>query len=158
MAMQQSTLADQLANLVPAATEAAAITRLADAYATFATDAVAGAISITAAGIALGKAAMLLALVGVSSPGAGATVLASAVQAFWTAVAGGLTTSFSGATAIVPPPNAGLQALLTTTFATNTASQASLSAATNAVATVMHNQAIIGGTVTFPGPVVSPII
>lgn len=158
MAMSQSVLAGQLVNLVPAATEATAITRLADAYATFATDAAAGAVPITTAGVALGKAAMQLALIGISTPGAGAAVLTSAVQAFWSAVAGGLATSFSGATAIVPPPNAGLQALLVTTFGTNTASQASLGAATNAVATALYNQAIIGGTATFPGPVVSPIV
>ena len=157
MAMSQGALAAQLVNLAPAATEAAAIATLADAYAVFAGDAVAGAVPITPAGVGLGKAAMQLALVGISTPGAGSAVLTGAVQAFWAAVAGGLATSFAGATAIVPPPHAGLQVLLDATFAANTASQASQAAATDAVATVLYNQAIVGGTATFPGPVVSPI-
>lgn len=158
MAMSASALASQLLNLVPAATEVAAIAVLADAYGTFASDAVAGAATITASGIALGKAAMQAALVGVSSPGAGSAVLTAAVQAFWAAVAGGLATSFPAATAVVPPPHAGLQALLDATFAANTAAMANLADATQAVATDLYNQAIIGGTVTFPGPVVSPIL
>lgn len=158
MAMSASALASQLLNLVPAATEAAAIAVLADAYGAFASDAVAGAAAITAAGIALGKAAMQAALVGVSSPGAGSAVLTAAVQAFWVAMAGGLATSFPAATAVVPPPHAGLQALLDATFAANTAAMANLADAAQAVATDLYNQAIIGGTVTFPGPVVSPIL
>jgi hypothetical protein len=158
MAMSASALATQLLNLTPVATEATAIARLADAYAAFASSAIAGVAPITPAGVALGKAAMSSALVGVSAPGAGAAVLASAVQAFWVAVAGGLATSFATATAIAAPPNAGLQVALAATFASNTASRADLATATQAVATVLHNQAIIGGGVTFPGPVISPIL
>lgn len=157
MPMTQAVLATQLQGMTPVSSEPAAIATLANAYAVFAADAVAGAAPITAAGIALGKAAMSTALVGMSSAGAGAGKLVTAVQAFWVAVAGGLATSFAGATAIVPPPNAGLLALLTATFAANTSTSADLATATNAVATNLRDQAIIGGTVTFPGPVVSPI-
>ncbi len=157
MAMSQSVLAAQLLNLVPSPTEAAAVITLANAYGVFAAGAVAGAVAITAPGVALGKAAMQAALVGMSAPSAGAVVLTAAVQAFWAAVAAGLSTSFPAATAVTPPPHAGLQALLVSTFAANTAAGADLATATQAVATALHNQAIIGGTVAFPGPVVSPI-
>lgn len=161
MAMSQSVLAAQLLHLVPVATEAEAILTLADAYAIFATDAetvsVDTVVPISAEGVALGKAAMRAALVGVGSSGAGSVVLTAAVQAFWAAVAAGLAVSFFGVTAIAPPPNAGLRVLLDATFATNTAARASRATATNAIATNLHNQAIIGGAATFPGPVVSPI-
>lgn len=151
--MSPGVLAAQLANLVPVASEAAAIVTMTNAYGTFAADAVAGPSPITAAGVALGKAAMQGVLVGMSAPGAGAAVLAVAVQAFWVAVASGLGASFAGAIAIVPPPNAGLQALLLSTFASNTAARADLPTAALAVATAMYNQAIIGGTATIPVPV-----
>ncbi len=158
MAMSSSVLATQLINLTPSATEAGAVATLANAYSVFASDATAGAAAITPAGIALGKATMQVALAGVSSPGAGAAVLTAAIQAFWGAVAGGLAASFAGAAAIVPPPQAGLQALLVSTFASNTSGSTSLADAAQAIATIVFNQAIIGGTVTFPGPVVSPIV
>jgi len=158
MPMSAAALATELLNLVPAATEAAAIITLVDAYGAFASDVQAGSAAITAAGVALGKAAMQAALVGVSAPGAGSAVLTAAVQAFWAAVAGGLAASFAGAIAVVPPPHAGLQVLLDATFISNTAAAADLADATQAVATDLYNQVIIGGTVTQPGPVVSPIL
>jgi len=157
MATSSSTLAAQLLTLVPAADEAAAVVTLSSAYAVFASGAVAGAVPITAAGVALGKTAMQAALVGMSTSGSGVSVLVSATQAFWSAVAGGLASSFSGATAVVPPPHAGLAALLASTFSTNTASSASLPSATSAVADDLYSQVIVGGSVTFPGPVTSPI-
>lgn len=157
MAMSTAALAAQLLSLVPATTEAAAVATLTDAYGAFASDATASAVAVTPTGVTLGKNAMRAALVGVNSSGAGSAVLTAAIQAFWVAVAAGLATSFPGAAAIVPPPHVGLQALLDATFATNTAGRANLADATQAVATDLHNQAIIGGSVTFPGPVLSPI-
>jgi len=158
MVMSAGVLAIQLLNLVPASTEASAIATFTDTYSQFAADAVAGAATITAAGVALGRTAMQAALVGISSPGAGAAVLAAAVQAFWAAVAAGLAASFPSATAVVPPPHTGLQALLGAVFTTNTASMANLADATQAVAAALHNQAIIGGLVTTSGPTISPIL
>lgn len=156
--MASATLANQLLNLDPVATELQARQTLTDAYGVYASAAVAGAVAITVAGINLGKAAMLAALVGMNASGAGAAKLVAGVQAFWTAVAGGLATSFAGATAITPPPHAGLLALLTSSFATNTSGAASKASATSLIASNFHAQAIIGGTVTFPGPVVQPIL
>jgi hypothetical protein len=155
--MSSATLAGQLAGLVPSSTEATAVARLADAYGTYAADAVAGAAPITAAGVVLGKAAMTAALAGMNAPGAGSAVLTKAVQAFWAAVAAGLASSFAGAVAVAPPPHAGLEVALDAAFAANVASGADLVDAAQVIATALHNQAIIGGTVTFPGPVTSPI-
>ena len=158
MAMVKNTLATQLQNLAPASAEATAITNLVNAYGTYASAAAAGAVPITPAGVNLGKAAMQAALVGMSASGAGITKIPAAVIQFWVGVAGGLATSFPGATAIVPPPNAGLAALLAATFPANTSGNKTLAQAADAIATNMHAQAIIGGTVTFPGPVVQPIL
>lgn len=158
MAMLQSTLSTQLQNMAPAAAEATAITNLVNAYGTYASAAAAGAVPITPAGVNLGKAAMQAALVGMSAPGAGITKIPLAVVQFWVAVAGGLATSFAGALAITPPPNAGLAALLAATFPANVSGNKTLAQAADAIATNMHTQAIIGGTVTLPGPVVTPIL
>lgn len=158
MAMTAATLTSQLLNLVPVGSEAAAIATLVGAYGAFASAATAGAATITAAGVDLGKAAMQITLVGVSAPNAGSAVLTAAIQAFWVAVAGGLATSFPSASAVTPPPHVGLRPLLDAAFAANVSGKAGLAAAVNAVATQVYNQAIIGGTVTLPGPVVAPIL
>ena len=157
MAMASNVLAVELLALVPVATEAEAVVTLSNAYAEFAADAVAGEVAITAAGVELGKVAMQAGLVGMNAPNAGVAKITSAVIAFWTAVAGGLSTSFAGATAITFPPHAGLAALLTATLATNLATSADRPTATNAMAVDLYNQAIVGGSVTFPGPTVVAI-
>jgi hypothetical protein len=158
MAMVKNTLATQLQNMSPAALEATAITNLVNAYGTYAAGAAAGAVPITPAGVNLGKAAMQAALVGMSASGAGVTKIPAAIVQFWVAVAGGLAASFAGAIAIVPPPNAGLAALLDATFPANMTGNKTLVQATDAIATNMHAQAIVEGTVTLPGPVVTPIL
>lgn len=157
MALNASTLATQLQNLAPSSSEAAAITALVNAYGTYAAGA-AAATPILAAGINLGKAAMLTALVGMSASGAGLTKIPLAIAAFWAAVAGGLAASFAGATAITPPPHATLPTSFPTTCASNTVASATLVVSTQNIATVMHADAIIGGTVTTPGPTVTPIL
>lgn len=156
--MSPDELADQLASLSPAATETQAVVRLANAYSAFAADAVAGAVQLSAAGVAVGRVVMRAALVGISANGAGAAVLAAAVQTFWSTIAASPTVTFPTSTAVSPPPNAGLQVLLEGVFAANTVSGANLADAARAIATVLYNQAIIGGTATFPGPTVSPIL
>ena len=158
MAMSQSTLAAELeaAWAVSYDNESDAITALSDAYGVFASKAESNSVPIGPAGVDLGKAAMAAALVGMSSPGAGLVSIPAAVIAFWAAAA--IPVSFSGATAVVPPLNVGLAALLTVTFAANAANEVSTEDAVDAIATDMYNEAIIGGTATFPGPTVAPII
>lgn len=150
MAMLAATLAAGLLSLTvnPSDTELAARQKFADAYGSFASTANAGGAVITPVGVAAGKAAMVSALAGLSTPGSGATVLTNAVLAFWSAVAAGLATSFAGATAITPPPHAGLGSELQSVGNANVASKASAIDATNAIANAFYSQAIIGGTVT----------
>lgn len=153
MALVQATLSTQLQNLAPTTVEATAITNLVNAYGTYAAGAASNAVPITPAGVTLGKNAMSAQLVGMSASGQGITKIPASIVAFWAAVAGGLATSFAGAIAIVPPPNAGLAALLAATFPANTSGNLTLAQACDAIAANMHAQAIIGGTVTFTGPV-----
>lgn len=152
MPLVQATLSTQLQNLVPVATEPPAVTALTNAYGVYAAGATSNGVPITAAGVNLGKAAMSAVLVGMSASGAGITKIPASIVQFWIAVAGGLATSFPGAIAIVPPPNAGLAALLAATFPANTSGNKTLAQACDAIAANMHAQAIIGGTVTFTGP------
>lgn len=157
MAMVEATLATELQNLTPTSTESSAITALVDAYATYAADAEA-ATPIKSTGIDLGKTAMASALSGMSASGAGLTIIPNAILAFWNGVAAGLATSFDGATAISAPPHATLETLFAATAAANTSGSKTLIEATEAIAADMHANAIVGGTVTTPGPTVTPII
>jgi len=149
MAMAKATLATQLQNMTPTDQEATAITNLVNAYGTFATAAAAGAAVPTAGNITAGKTAMQAALVGMSASGAGAGKIAAGIIAFWAAA---VVPPWSPAVSGTPPPNAGLAALLTTTFANNTAGALSLADCADAVATDMYNQAIVGGLMNIPPP------
>lgn len=152
MVMVQATLATQLQNMTPTGTESVAITNLVDAYGTFASTAAAGAALIPAANVTAAKAAMTTALSGLSSAvaaGAAGNLIASSIQTFWVTA---VVPPWPPAVAGVPPPNAGLAALLTTTFGSNTGSEATLVAATAAMAADMFAQATIGGTMNIPPP------
>lgn len=147
--MKAATLAKALLDLPPAATEAKAVQDFADAYATFAAEATAVGSPILAPGVAAGKAAMLLILPGMSAPGVGAAKLLAGIQAFWGGVAVAPPVSFTSAIAVVPPPHAGLLALLVATFLDNIARKLSKADATAAIAANMYAEAL-GGTVTMP--------
>ena len=152
------TLRDELLALAPTNSEASAIDTLSNAYATYALGAEAGGVTITPAGVDLGKAALKPALVGMSASGAGLSIIPAALLAFWVAVAAGLATSFVGATLITPPPHAGLAAAFAALMPLNTAGNISKADAVLSVANMFHAAAIVGGTVTFPGPIVAPIL
>ncbi len=145
MAMSQATLATELDNLDPTTDEAAAIIILADAYGVFVAEAQA-ATPILPAGVAMGKAAMAAGLVGMSTDGAGTTLIPAAIIAFWVAVAAGLTTSFAGATLIVPPPHATLASAFAALMPANVGK--SKTDALDAIASLLLTQAIVGGVVT----------
>lgn len=156
MAMSAATLATQLENLTPTDNESAAAVVLAEAYRVFALAAVGNGVPILPSGPLAGKTAMIPALAGMSTPGAGASALESGVRAFWLAAA--TVAACPGSIAVVPPPTVGLAAALLPVFASNTSTSATLSQAANAVASVMYANAIVGGTVTLPGPSVGPIL
>jgi len=158
VAMNPDTLALELQNLSPVATEAAAIVNFVNAYGVFAADAEAGPATITPAAVTAGKAAMQAALVGMSASGAGATIMFNGVVAFWAAVAALLAGAFAGSTAITPPPHAGLVVGLTSVFASNTSSALSKNDATQNVAAVFYSEVITAGFATFPPGTLAPIL
>jgi hypothetical protein len=158
MAMSQSKLSVELQDLVPSESEAEAALVLSQAYANYASDAVAGGAPITEAGVELGRVAMLAALSGMSEDGAGRAIIPAAILAFWDGVAGGVATSFAGAVSITPPPHSGLSSSFTLVLDINVNTWAPLSEAMDNLAATFHAGAITGGSVTFPGPVVSPIV
>lgn len=158
MSMSANILALELQNLLPTSDEDTAIQRIVDAYAIFASDAEA-LTPILSTGIDLGKEAMIPALVGISIPNNGAIAWQTGVIAFWNAVALGLTLSFSGATTINPPTgNSSLETTLQPVFDNNTITRASIENATEDMANVIQTAAIVGGFVTTPGPITTPII
>lgn len=156
MALSASTLSTQLQNLTPTSSEATAITNLVDAYGAYAASA-AALTTISTAGINSGKAAMQSVLSGMSTSGAGLTLIPNAVIAFWTAVAANLA-SFSGATAITPPPHATIVASFATITAANKNGSASLADSCAAIAANWHTNAVTEGTVTTAGPTVTAIL
>ncbi len=155
MSLSQPTLETAFESLVNTTSEAAAITALVNAFNTYAAGAQA-ATPVLAAGLTLGRAAMSSALVGMNASGAGAAKVATAIKAFWTAVAGGLATSFAGATAIVAP----YQTLTTThvqdAFTASKNAGSSLAASADALAAAIHPKRT-GGTVTTAGPTITGI-
>lgn len=154
MALSAATLSTALQSMTPRSSEADAIAALVNAYATHAEDAEA-ATAILSGGINLGKAAMSAALVGMSATGAGAAKMAGGIVAFWSAVAGGLATSFAGATAISPPFATLSAADIQPVFDANVAAAKSLSDACDAIAAAIYAK-LAGGTVTV-GLTVTPI-
>lgn len=156
MTMSSSTLASALASVANSSSEASAIAALSSAFSSYFDDAQA-LTTITPAGVALGNAAFQSALVGVNAPGQGAAKIRGAVMAFWSAVVGGLATSFTGATAIVAPFLALTTSELQAVFDANRSSSLSTAASANSIASVIHARSI-GGSVTTPGPVTTVII
>lgn len=156
MAMLSATLKSELLSLGLYETEAAAISGWAEAFDNYFQDAESNGIPVTPSSTAVAKAAMAAAMTGLST--AGATALATAITAYWTSLASTPGAIFAGATAITPPALlANIQTDLETVFAANISGSASKDAAMEAIANALHvdNQ---GGTATFPGPAVFPVL
>lgn len=160
MALVQATLETGLLNLTPTDQEATAITRLVDAYGTYASTATGAGVLITAAGVTLGKNAMASVLVGMSASNAGRAKIPAACLAFWTAVCASFVVSFPGSIAATPPPHVTLPTSFPTTIDANMSGSLSLADSASAIAGVIHADALVGGTVTLPGtpPIVGPIL
>lgn len=158
MARAAATLETELNNLALYSAEAPAITAWADAFGVYfaaATTATAG--PILAPGVATAKAAMAAAMPGLSTTGA--VAITAGVTAFWAAGVAAPVTWWAGCTLIVPPagPLAALAAALGVTFALNITEKASKAVSMGRIAANIHT-ACTGGTATFPGPVVDPIL
>lgn len=156
--MVQATLATEIENMIPSNVESEAAAVLTDAYGVFASDAIGNTIPISSAGVELGKVAMSSALIGMSAPNAGITIIPAAILAFWVAVCGGFAVSFVGSVAAIPPPHASLSSAFASLMVTNKDANLSLSDAAEQMAVIMYADAIVGGTVTIPPAVVGPIL
>lgn len=92
------------------------------------------------------------------TPADGAAVFVAGFTAFWGAMSAAPPSFFTGATVITPPPGlATLAAAIVSAFALNLLATELAVAAAN-LAAVFHPSAGLGGTATFPGPVVAPIL
>jgi len=142
-----------------AATEPPARAALALAWTNYFYNATSNGVPVTPGSLAGAQAAMDAALTGMSATGAGAAALQSGITAFWTTIVGTPAAIFVAATLITPPPTlAGIAAAVQPVFASNTMPGVTKTQALNAIATVLHANGRIGGTATFPGPVVAPIL
>jgi len=151
--MSLDTIKNALLNVEPSSTPEAAIAALVDAYASFAKDAMAGTLPLLTGGVDLGKTAMALALDGMNDDGAGLTKIPAGITAFWVGVQSGLALSFTGATVITPPPHTSLASQFATVAAANVSLQRSKEESVDALAEILYNNAILGGTVTVVTPV-----
>jgi len=149
MTMSENTLALLLEGLTPTDDEAEAREALADAYASYAGDASAGEVDMPEVSEETGRAAMAAALVGMSAPNAGLSVIPSAVVAFWAAA---VAPPWPPSVAATPPPNATLAATFASTCAALTDASATLEEAAEAIAATMHAEAIEGGEMLIPPP------
>jgi len=176
MAMSETLLASQLLNLSsnPTDVEADAITRFLSAYGTFLVGtgvgdgATANGVPISPAAVTAAAAAAGPTLVGMSAPGPfnmyhqALTKIPQAVSqgaaSFWGALAANPSAAFPGAIAMTPPPHAGLYSQFPVVMADNTSNAATAQEAADNTAALLYAEAVVGGTVTFPGPAVFPII
>lgn len=155
MAMSATTLKNALLNMDLAATPEEAVVSWTDAYATFASEAVAALptpLPLLPAGLSAGKEAMAPILAGMDQPGAALAKIPAAIIEFWKAVALGLSASFAGATAIVPPPHASIVTDFAQVAASNISEERTAEEAMAAIAEIMYNNAVLGGVVTVTTP------
>lgn len=155
MSLSEATLSTQLQTLGNPATEAEAIERLAEAYGTYMEDAEA-LTQITAFPIVFGKANMETAMVGLNVTGNAATALAAGLTAFWATVVTSGPLAFASASAISPAA-VSIAPAIQAVFDANKALNRNLVDSADALASVIHAASISGGTVTTPGPIVTPI-
>lgn len=129
----------------------------ASAWTSYFYAALAGAVPVTPGSLAPAESALSAGMAGLST--AGATSIQTGLSAFWGVVVASAPTVFAGATLVTPPPGlAGVAAALQPVFSANTAGGVSKTVALQAIASALHPLAGLGGTATFPGPVVLPIL
>ena len=158
--LSTATLKSGLEALEATGDEAVAIQRLAIAYEDYMNDAMSNGLSVLPGSMLLTPFNnMKTAMVGIGdfNTTAAATKLAAGLTAFWAAMSAAPATIFTGATAITPPVTlatvgTGIQAA----FDANVAAGKGLSDAAQALADAI-SVGSLGGTATFPGPIVSPI-
>ncbi len=186
MSLDETILATELLKLSdnPVDTEAEAVQTLLDAYGNYllGDPLGVGPFGAEAAGIFLTKAAVddakLAAqptLTGMSDPGPvdpilgvpiysqGLTKIPDAMSvglaSFWGAIAANFAVAFPGSIAMSAPPHASLAALFEPLMILNTTQELTPQEVADNIAALLHNEAIVGGTITLPGgpPTIHPI-
>lgn len=157
MALLIATLKAELVTLASShpANEAAAITAWGDALGVYWAGATANGIPIVGSFVTAGVTAAKAAMTGLSTTGF--TALQTGVIAGWAAMAlpGAFTTNTA---AVLPTGITGLTAALAAVGTANTAGKKNIDDSCQALADVWQPLTITGGTATFPGPVVFPIL
>lgn len=174
--LSEELLAVQLLELSsnPTAVESEAIDRFLTAYSTYLTGTGAGD-GATANGVPINASAVLAAasaagptMVGMSEPGPfdeynqALTKIPEAVSqgsgSFWGALAANPSGAFPGAIAMTPPPHSNMSSQFPVVMENNTTGEVTAEEAAANAAELLHQEATTGGTVTFPGPSIFPII
>jgi len=163
MTLSQSTLANGLAGLTPTSDVSAAIATLADAWEAYFSAATVGPTPVVPGTLAPAKAALVTALAGLNAPGGGATAIQAGIVAWWGVVVPAAAVIWAGNTPPVlsctPPPSIGtIAAALVPVFASNQASNLSLTAAAAAIAAVLHPLQLGGIAAVGPPPGTVPIL
>jgi len=159
VALLIATLKSELVSLASShsADETAAITAWGDALGVYWAGATANGIPIVGSFVTAGVTAAKIELVGMSADGAGFGKIQAACVAGWAAMA--LPGAFTTNTAAIPPTGiTGLAAVLQTAGDTNIAGDKDIDDSCQALADVWQPLTITGGTATFLGPVVFPIV
>ena len=161
MPFTESTLASGLEALEPTNTPSVGYARFVAAYAAYVKECTSNGASPIAAYIdgAL-STAMLVPMAGLSgstSISTAATILASAIVAFWGPAVTNPELMFATATELTPPPYLDLEADLETALQANLDNERSLVDAAAAIAAAIHGDRL-GGTVTFPSLSPTPIL
>ena len=159
MPLLVATLKVELVTIASAhpADEAAAITAWGDALAVYWTGATSNGIPIVGSFVTAGVAAAKAALIGMSADGAGFGKIQAACVAGWAVMA--LPAAFGANTAAIPPTGiAGLTAALQAAGDANVTGDKSIDDSCQALADAWQPLTITGGTATFPGPAVFPIL
>lgn len=144
--------------------ESEAIDGWVDAFVSYMSEAEAGGVPIEAPAL-LGapSSSMRAGLAGLST--AGALAIQTGIQTFWTALAASPALYFPGATLITPAPGlsaiaADIEAIAPLNVSEKNDAQTALGYLVNGrpPALGLHARNLAGATVTFPGPIVSPIL
>jgi hypothetical protein len=164
MALSESTLATELANMEPTSSESAAATALAQAFADYMDNAVAGTwggVPINAAAVQAQVSAMAAAVDFEAGDTAteGAQEVRKCFWVLWTAMFTAPATFFTGAIAITPPNYGanGLVAALATTFGENVSIPRDLEDSAAELAADIHPRTDDQASATFPGPIIKLI-
>jgi hypothetical protein len=161
MPLLPNTLRDELVAIGNVADEESARDGWADAYATYFSGATSNGVpvgSVTAA-----RNAMDAALVGLSTTGA--VAIQAGITAFWGALVASPAVVFAGATVITPPAGLSnisadilLAAPLNVTQSNDATTALGFIASGGLGGNVGLHTLSLGGTATFPGPIVAPIL